>query len=184
MLHDPHTDERAGRLDQNSIRAHPVYSRTVSLPLVGSSPLRLLPIIALLGVAVSACGLRDSSNGVARLDRLQSNNGWALARMNTDTSGVLQAPRGERYTVRFRADTASFGGQSACNQYGGEYEAAVDGSIQIETLWSTEAYCSNGHDFMLAYQQLVRSASRYRFENEHLILDGPAGHLEFAPNPD
>ncbi len=85
---------------------------------------------------------------------------------------------GEIHTARY-ANDGTLGGETACNSYGGEFEADSDGDINITDLVATEIACeepNHSEEFLNG----LAEAESYSIDEGNLVLNyGQAGRLEF-----
>jgi len=122
---------------------------------------------------LSSCSLFNDDDGTSDLIFTGT---WELVEF-VDNEGIPMN-EDEPLTLRFFNDD-EFGGEADCNNFGGEYEAKKNGSISINSLFSTEALCVEptlGDDYLNALEIVTT------FENgngELVLFFGGQGQLRY-----
>lgn len=103
---------------------------------------------------------------------------WELVALSDAEGNNISLTEGEIHTARFSND-GSLGGETACNTYGGEFEADRDGDINITDLISTDIACeepNHSEEFLNG----LAEAESFSVDEGNLVLNyGQAGKIEF-----
>lgn len=101
---------------------------------------------------------------------------WQLAAGTVDGAPLVL---GADSRVTFIVDGSSVGGQSACNQYFGEF-GLVDGRVSLTNLGGTEMACDEPTMTLeAAYLQGLAAVQSATVDGDSLVLQGPGVELRF-----
>lgn len=142
-----------------------------------------------VGVAIASCALlmsfacssNSSSSGGSSPGGDLTGVAWVLddASMMTLVDSV---PNDARIDIAF--DGTQVHGRSACNTYGGSYEANSDeGTLTISQLAGTQMACGNLMDLESAYLAALGDVTGYQVTGDQtgLLLTGGTAALTFVP---
>lgn len=130
---------------------------------------RFVLLVALLAIALAACGLGSAAD----LD-----GEWILQR-GTVGGDPLQLVPGAR--VSLRIDGSDAGGTAACNSYGGTLERDGD-RVTIGALSMTEMACAEQTMALeAAYLAALATIDTATRDADRLRLAGPGTELDFTP---
>jgi heat shock protein HslJ len=130
----------------------------------------------------------------------QKDEGQGSGTANVTDPHMLLIPRwflfslivdGKEYAVPEQKMNLQFGegnqanGLAGCNNFGGNYQAGKDGSINFDKLNSTKMACEGVMEQENAYLQALSQVKLYHFDNGKLILSSLDGktNLVFVKPP-
>ena len=133
---------------------------------------RLLSLMVLAGLLLSACGMGDPAPEI--------DGEWVLANGTVDGAELRQVP-GTQVTLRI--DGSTVGGIAACNHYGGDVERQGAG-ISFSAMTMTEMGCNEpAMALEAAYVQALAGVDTAARDGDRLRLSGPGVNLDFTLVP-
>jgi heat shock protein HslJ len=151
--------------------------------------LRLAPVVAgvVLAFTLVACGSDEGGSGDGGAAQASTDPGelvgptWTL---DQATRGALAEDADQLdpdVTLTF-ADDGTVSGSSACNTYGGPYEADGEGGISIGPLAATQMACDEAIMALEAnYIQTLDQVSAFAIDEGRLILQAMNVQLAYEP---
>lgn len=127
----------------------------------------------ILFILFTSCSVFNSNSSKVELNR-----SWELVEFVDSNGDELSLIENEVHVLRF-SDDFELGGEAACNYYGGEYLAKVNGRMSVKKLAVTEILCpqpSLGEEFVEA----LSNVKSYEMNSGKLVLNhGNQGKLIF-----
>jgi heat shock protein HslJ len=102
---------------------------------------------------------------------------WELINLDGDPIAG-ETMEGIAVTLEFISSTEA-GGSGGCNNFGAEYSANTDGSIDFSNIFSTLMACEIGGNVEAAYFAALDVADHYRVDGQTLTITGNGHELVF-----
>lgn len=133
-----------------------------------------------LSVIVAACATATVPTPAGNVADELLGVTWLLQTIGPAEDGQPTIP-GSEVTLKFEND-GTLNGHGGCNGFGGEYEAAANGSLTITNVFSTLMACAD--DLQTAqestYFQALHDSESYELEGDSLRINYLGGVLVFT----